>query len=171
MRKVAYLIGAAAVATMMAASPASAQYGRYDSYQDPYYDDRDDGFDVATGIRVAGTIASILGAFRGGVYGQPYGYGYRAPYGYQTRPYGTNDYAYSVNRAVNSCGREAQRASGGGRVEIRDIDRLSNGRLRVRGRYDDLRNSRFGYNRRVDRDRFSCVTFGNGAIQDFRVGG
>jgi hypothetical protein len=48
-------------------------------------------------------------------------------------------YAYAVNNAVNSCGRQAQRVSGGGRVEIRDVDQVSRGRLRVRGVFDDLR--------------------------------
>jgi hypothetical protein len=180
MRKIKYLAGAAAAAAMLAASPAAAQYGGYypDPRYDPRYDDRGDGFDVATGIAVVGTIANILNAFRGGRYGysQPYGYsrpyGYSQPYGYgQSYGYGNYggynyDYAYAVNNAVNSCGREAQRFSGGGRVEIRDVDQVSGGRMRVRGVFDDLRNSRYG---RLDRDGFSCLAYRNGAIQDFDV--
>ena len=177
MRNLKYLLGAAAVSTMLAATPAAAQYGYqpYDRY-DPYYGRRSDGFDVATGIQVVGTIANILNAFRGGMYGNRYGYaqpygGYAQPYGsygYQTGPYGYNyDYAYALNNAVNACGREAQRYSGGGRVEIRDVDRVSGNRLRIRGVFDDLRNSRYG--RRIDRDGFSCLTYGNGQIQDFDV--
>lgn len=173
MRTMKYLIGAAAASAMLAATPAAAQYGRYDPY-DPYYGRQDDGLDIGQGIRVMGAIANVLNAFRGGVYGsrQSYGYGrpygYAQPYGYQSGPYGYNyDYASSLNNAVASCGREAQRISGGGRVEIRDVDRVSGNRLRVRGVFDDLRNSRYG--RRLDRDGFSCLTFGNGAIQDFDV--
>jgi hypothetical protein len=183
LRKIKYLASAAAAAAMLATTPAAAQYGRYQPY-DPYYDRRDDGFDIATGIAVVGTIASILNAVRGGRagYGSPYGYGtsygYGSPYG-QARPYGYSqpygyggqgyDYAYSVNNAVNSCGRQAQRVSGGGRVEIRDVDQVSGGRLRVRGVFDDLRNSRPYSSRRIDRDGFSCLTWGDGRIQNFRV--
>ena len=174
MRNMKYLIGAAAVSTMLAASPAAAQYGRYDPY-DPYYGRQDDGLDVGRGIQVVGAIANILNAFRGGLYGNGnayarpgYSYGYAQPYGYQNGPYGSNyDYAYSLNNAVASCGRQAQLYSGGGRVEIRDVDRVSGNRLRVRGVFDDLRNSRYG--RRIDRDGFSCLTYGNGQIQDFDV--
>jgi hypothetical protein len=165
LRKIKYLAGAAAAAAMLATTPAAAQYGRYQPY-DPYHDRRDDGFDIATGIAVVGTIANILNAFRGGRYGAPYGYG--SPYG---QPYGQQGYGYAqaVNNAVNSCGRQAQRVSGGGRVEIRDVDQVSRGRLRVRGVFDDLRNSnRYDY-RRLDRDRFSCLTYGDGRIQDFDV--
>jgi hypothetical protein len=181
-RKIKMFAGAAAAAAMLAAAPAAAQYGRYDPRYDPYHDDRrGDGFDIATGIAVVGTIAGILNAFRGGGrygYAAPYGYG--QPYGY-ARPYGPQsyggysyDYAYAVNAAVNSCGREAQRAGGGGRVEVRDVDQVSNGRFRVRGVFDDLRNhngwsNRGWSNRRVDRDRFSCLVLGNGRIQDFDV--
>jgi hypothetical protein len=173
------LASAAAAAAMLAAVPAAAQYGRYDPRYDPYYDNRrGDGFDVATGIAVVGTIANVLNALRGGAYGYPgaYGqsYGYGQPYGYG-RPFGQGyggysyDYAYAVNAAVNSCGREAQRAGGGGRVEVRDVDQVSNGRYRVRGVFDDLRNHNSWSNRRVDRDRFSCLVYGNGRIQDFDV--
>lgn len=169
LRRIKYLAGAAAAAAMLAASPAAAQYGRYQPY-DPYYEDRrDDGFDIATGIAVVGTIASILNAFRGGRYGAPYGgYGspYGQPYGYGQQGYG---YAQAVNNAVNSCGRQAQRVSGGGRVEIRDVDQVSRGRLRVRGVFDDLRNSNPYSYRRIDRDGFSCLAFGDGRIQDFDV--
>jgi len=191
--KIKYLAGATAAAAMLAASPAAAQYGPYNPAPryDPYYDRRDDGgFDIATGIAVVGTIASILGAFRsrgtGYGYGSPYGYGtpgygtaygygtpgYGAPYGYGAQSYGqpyggyNYDYAQAVNMAVNSCGREAQLHSYGGRVEIRDVDRVSNGRLKVKGVFDDLRNSRYG---RIDRDGFSCLTWSNGQIQDFDV--
>ncbi len=177
LRKIKYLAGAAAAAAMLATTPAAAQYGRYQPY-DPYYDRRDDGFDIGTGIAVVGTIANILNAFRGGRYGygQPYGYArpYGQPYGY-AQPYGygqsyggySYDYAQSLNNAVNSCGREAQRYSGGGRVEIRDVDRISGGRLRVKGVFDDLRNSNPYSYRRVDRDGFSCLAWGDGRILDF----
>jgi len=175
LRKIKYLAGAAAAAAMLAASPATAQYGRYQPY-DPYYEDRrDDGFDIATGIAVVGTIASILNAFRGGRYGAPYGGGYGSPYGqpygYGQQGYGQQGYGYAqaVNNAVNSCGRQAQRVSGGGRVEIRDVDQVSRGRLRVRGVFDDLRNSNPYSYRRIDRDGFSCLAFGDGRIQDFHV--
>ena len=172
--KIKMLSAAAAAAAMIAATPATSQV-RYDPRYDPYYDDRrHDGFDVATGIAVVGTIAGILNAFRGG-YGQPGAY--RQPYGYgqgYARPYGSYggysyDYAAGVNAAVNSCGHEAQRFSGGGRVEIRDVDQVSNGRFRVRGVFDDLRNYNPYSNRRVDRDGFSCLVYGNGRIQDFDV--
>jgi hypothetical protein len=171
-RKFKLFAAAAAAAAMFAAAPASAQYGRYDPRHDPYYDRRDEGFDIATGIAVVGTIATILQAFRGGGYGYPAPYG--QPYGYG-RPYGQSyggysyDYAAGVNYAVNSCGREAQRVSGGGRIEIRDVDQVSNGRFRVRGVFDDLRNHQPWSARRVDRDRFSCLVWGNGRIQDFNV--
>jgi len=166
MRKIKYLAGAAAAAAMLATTPAAAQYGGYQPY-DPYYDRRDDGFDVATGIAVVGTIANILNAFRGGVYGTPYG---ARPYGYG-QSYGGYGYSYAnaVNVAVNSCGRHAQYLSGGGRVEIRDVDQVSRGRMRVRGVFDDLRNSRPYSYRRVDRDGFSCVVWPNGQIDDFNV--
>jgi hypothetical protein len=175
LRKIKYLAGATAAAAMLATTPAAAQYGRYQPY-DPYYDRRDDGFDIATGIAVVGTIANILNAFRGGRYGAPYGYGtpygqpygqaYGQPYAYGQQGYG---YAYAVNNAVNSCGRQAQRVSGGGRVEIRDVDQVSRGRLRVRGVFDDLRNSNPYSSRRIDRDGFSCLTWSDGRIQDFKV--
>ena len=174
-RKSKLFAGAAAAVAMLASVPASAQYGRYDPRYDPYYDRRgDDGFDIAAGIAVVGTIANILGAFRGGSYGYrtPYGgqpYGYSQPYGYGSSYGGYSyNYAAAVNAAVNSCGREAQRAAGGGRVTVRDVDQVSNGRFRVRGVYDDLRNYN-GWNRRVDRDRFSCLASGNGRILDFDV--
>ena len=181
-RKIKLFAGAAAAVAMFASVPASAQYGRYDQRYDPrydqrydpYYDQRGGGFDIGTGIAVVGTIATILNAFRGGGYGygQPYGYG--QSYGY-ARPYGGSyggysyNYAAAVNAAVNSCGREAQRAAGGGRVTIRDVDQVSNGRFRVRGVYDDLRNYNGWSNRRVDRDGFSCLVYGNGRIQDFDI--
>jgi hypothetical protein len=171
LRKIKYLAGATAAAAMLATTPAAAQYGRYQPY-DPYYDRRDDGFDIATGIAVVGTIANILNAFRGGRYGAPYGYGtpygqaYGQPYAYGQQGYG---YAYAVNNAVNSCGLQAQRVSGGGRVEIRDVDQVSRGRLRVRGVFDDLRNSNPYSSRRIDRDGFSCLTWSDGRIQDFKV--
>jgi hypothetical protein len=174
MRKIKHLASAAAAAAMLATTPAAAQYGRYDPY-DPYYDRRDDGFDISTGIAVVGTIATILNAFRGGGYGTPYGYGsaygYARPHGYGQPYYGgySYDYAYAVNNAVNSCGRQALHYSGGGRVEIRDVDQVSRGRMRVRGVFDDLRNSRpYGYGR-VDRDGFSCIVWPTGRIQDFNV--
>lgn len=153
---------AAAAASTLAATPAAAQFGGY--YPDPYYDRG--GFDIQQGIAVVGTIANILNIVRGGGYGYNNGYGYGAPYG-RSNYYGgySYDYAYAVNNAVNSCGREAQRRAYGGRVEVRDVDRVSGNRLRVRGVYDDLRGSRYG---RIDRDGFSCVTYGNGQIQSFR---
>lgn len=169
--KIKLLAGAAAAAAMLAATPAASQY-RYDPRYDPYYDRRDDGFDIGTGIAVVGTIANILNAFRGGGYGYPGAYG--QPYAYG-RPYGQNyggysyDYAYSVNAAVNSCGREAQRIGAGGRVEIRDVDQVSNGRFRVKGVFDDLRGYDSWSRRRLDRDGFSCLVYGNGRIQDFDV--
>jgi hypothetical protein len=178
--KIKLLSAAAAAAAMIAATPAASQV-RYDPRYDPYYDDRrDDGFDIGTGIAVVGTIANILNAFRGGRgYGYGYGYpgAYGRPYGYNqgyARPYGSYggysyDYAAGVNAAVNSCGYEAQRFSGGGRVEIRDVDQVSNGRFRVRGVFDDLRNHNPYSNRRVDRDSFSCLTWSNGRIQDFDI--
>jgi len=173
--KIKYLAGAAAAAAMLAATPAAAQYGRYYP-ADPYYDRRDHGFDIATGIAVVGTIANILNAFRAGPYGYGAPYGHARPYGYP-QPYGygstyggySYNYAYAVNNAVNSCGREAQRISGGGRVEIREVDQVSGGRLRVRGVFDDLRNSNPYSYRRVDRDGFSCLAWGNGRIQDFDI--
>ncbi len=177
-KKIKMLSAAAAAAAVIAATPAVSQV-RYDPRYDPYYDDRrDDGFDIATGIAVVGTIANVLNAFRGrgygypGAYGRPYGYG--QPYAYG-RPYGSRyggysyDYAAGVNAAVNSCGYEAQRFSAGGRVEIRDVDQVSNGRFRVRGVFDDLRNHNPYSNRRVDRDSFSCLTWSNGRIQDFDI--
>lgn len=158
------MLGAAAVAAILGATPAAAQYGGYDPRHDPYYDRRDDGFDIAAGIAVVGTIANILQAFRGGGrYGYPGAYGSRGYGGY------SYDYSYAVNGAVNSCGRHAQRVSGGGRVEIRDVDQVSNGRFRVRGAFDDLRNHDRWSNRRVDRDRFSCLVWGDGRIQDFDI--
>jgi len=182
-RKIKLLAGATAAAALLAASPAAAQYGRYDPRYDPRYERRDDGFDIAAGIAVVGTIANILNAFRGGGrYGYSQPYGYSRPYGGYGQPYGQGyggysyggysyDQAYALNAAVNSCGHEARRVSAGGRVEIRDVDRVSNGRFRVRGVFDDLRSYDGWRSRRVDRDRFSCLAWGDGRIQDFDVSG
>jgi hypothetical protein len=177
--RIKYLGCAAAAAAMLAATPAASQYRydpRYDQRYDPYYDRRGDGFDIATGIAVVGTIANVLNAFRGRGYGYGYpgGYGqshgYRQPYGYgQTYGGYSYDYASAVNVAVNTCGVQAQRVAAGGRVEIRDVDQVSNGRFRVRGVFDDLRNYDGWNRRRVDRDSFSCLVYGNGRIQDFDV--
>ena len=168
------LIGAAAAAlvTVAAAAPAQAQY-RYDRH------DRRGGIDtedVITGIAVLGGVAAILSALDrdGGRYGYDSRYRYRDNY----------------SAAVNACGYEAERISGGGNVRITDVDRSGRDRYRVRGvvearydrynryaRYDRRYDSRYDrydrYDRRFGgrdgRDDFTCYALGNGRITDFNL--
>ncbi|HEY5724314.1 MAG TPA: hypothetical protein VIT45_18535 [Allosphingosinicella sp.] len=156
-----FITGAAAAAmlTVTAAAPASAQYRHRDSGID--------AGDIATGVAILGGIAAITAAI--GNDGSRYGYGYRNRY--------RDDYTY----AVNACGREAERY-GRGQVQITDVDRRGNNSYRVRGviqagydRYDrgyDRRYDRdYGRNDydRGDRDGFTCTVRGNGRITNFKV--
>ncbi|HEX8526752.1 hypothetical protein [Allosphingosinicella sp.] len=176
-----FLIGAAAaaIATMSAAAPASAQY-------DDRWDRRDgiDRGDVVTGVAVIGGIAAILSALDrdGGRYGSRYRDGY--------------------SNAVNACGYQAERY-GRGNVRITEVDRRSRDRYRVEGvvenagydrrydnrydrRYDDRYDRRYEDRRYEDRryddrryddrytgngygERFSCTAYGNGRIAEFRM--
>lgn len=149
---------AAAMLTVTAAAPASAQYRR---------DRGIDSGDIATGVAILGGIAAITAAINGdsGRYG--YGNRYRYRDGYST--------------AVNACGYEAQRY-GRGEVQILDVDRRGNDSYRVRGvinagydRYDrgydrryDRDYGRYDYDR-GDRDGFTCTARGNGRVTNFRV--
>jgi hypothetical protein len=164
--KLATGAAAAAVVTVGAAAPASAQYyGRTYGYDRYYGRDRGiDAGDIISGVAILGGIAAITSAFSrdAGRYG--YGNQYRYRDGYQN--------------AVNSCGYEAERA-GRGRVRITDVDRTGGDRFRVRGvvesgygggyydRYDRYdRNS--GYNRGYG-ESFSCTARGSGRITNFRL--
>lgn len=156
-----FITGAAAAAmlTVTAAAPASAQYRHRDRGID--------AGDIATGVAILGGIAAITAAINGD--GSRYGYGNR----YRYRDGYTN--------AVNACGYEAERY-GRGRVQILDVDRRGNDSYRVRGviqggydRYDrgydrryDRDYGRYDYDRR-DRDGFTCTARGSGRITNFRV--
>jgi hypothetical protein len=166
-----FMTGAAAAAlvSVSLAAPAQAQFSRYDRY-DPYYRAHNRGSvigDIITGIAVAGGIAAVTSALsRDG-----YRYGSRDSYRYRD---GYRD-------AVNSCAYEAERY-GRGRVRITDVDRRGYDGYRVRGvieggydAYDrgydrrwDRDYGRYDYDRR-DRDSFTCTTYGNGRIADFRL--
>ena len=164
--------GAAAVAAVGFAAPADAQFR--DRYRDR---DGIDAGDIITGVAVLGGIAAIASAI-----GRDDG-----RYGYGTR----DRYRDGYSRAVNACGREAERMARG-RVRITDVDRTGNDRFRVRGiveqgyggydRYDrddgydrDDRYSRGDRYDRYDRydrsgrDDFTCYARGNGRITDFNL--
>ena len=149
---------AAAMLTVTAAAPASAQYRR---------DRGIDAGDIAAGVAILGGIAAITAAIKGD--SSRYGYG--------------NRYRYrdGYSNAVNACGYEAQRYGRGG-VQITDVDRRGNDSYRVRGvinggydRYDrgydrryDRDYGRYDYDR-GDRDGFTCTARGNGRVTNFRV--
>jgi hypothetical protein len=164
--KLATGAAAAALVTVGAAAPASAQYyGRTYGYDNYRYRDRGiDAGDIITGVAILGGIAAITSAFSrdAGRYG--YGNQYRYRDGYQN--------------AVNSCGYEAERF-GRGRVRITDVDRVGSDRFRVRGivesgygggyydrygRYD----RGYGYDRGGYGEGFTCTARGSGRITDFR---
>lgn len=182
-------IAAAAIAGSATAAGAQAYpypYGERDDYR------ARDGIsvgDIAAGVAAVGAIAGMVNAVtgRGGYYGgtpygygaQPYGYGaqsygYPQRYGYgypQGNAYGYGNayggaYGYGAGAAVNSCGAEAQRFARGGQVQVRDVDQVSGGRFRVRGTYQELGHDRYG-RIRAERERFSCLAYGDGRIQDF----
>jgi len=158
-----FMTGAAAAAmlTVGAAAPASAQYDR------PYDRSTERGGlstgDIITGVAVVGGIAAILSAL--GRDGNRYGYENQSRY------------RDSYTAAVNACGYQAERY-GRGQVRITDVDRRSNGSYRVQGvvenGYPDRGYDR-GYDRRYDtRDynygqRFTCEAYADGRIRDFRV--
>ena len=167
MKAVSKLITGAAVAAMIsvgAAAPAEAQYR--DRYRDR--DRGIDGGDIITGIAILGGIAAVTSALSRD--GSRYGYG------------NNNRYRGGYSQAVQSCGYEAQRI-GRGQVRITDVDRTGNDRFRVRGviesnygydrgGYD--RSDRYGryanrYDRRGDREDFTCHARGNGRITDFNL--
>jgi len=159
---------AAAASTLVAVSPASAQY--YDRYNRR---GGIDGNDIAVGVAVIGGVAAILGALDRD--GGRYGYGDRNRYSDRYR----NDYG----AAVNSCGAEAQRA-GRGQVRITDVDRRGSNAYRVEGvvesgyggygrgygdrGYGDRRYDSREYSRDYG-ERFTCTAYGNGRIAEFRM--
>jgi hypothetical protein len=149
--------GAAAVAAISFATPADAQYRRYDRHRGV------DAGDIISGIAVIGGIAAITSAI--GRDDGRYGYGYG------------NRYRSNYNYAVQACANEAQRM-GRGRVQITDVDRAGNDRYRVRGLvqggygggYDRYDRGGYGYDRGgYGRDDFTCTARGNGRITDFRL--
>jgi hypothetical protein len=150
--------GAAAVAAISFASPADAQYRRYDRHNGV------DAGDIITGIAVIGGISAIASAI--GRDDGRYGYGYG------------NRYRSNYNYAVEACANEAQRM-GRGRVQITDVDRVGMDRYRVRGlvqggygsydRYDRYDRGYGGFDRGYGRDDFTCTARGNGRITDFRL--
>jgi hypothetical protein len=114
MKAVTKLITGAATAALLtvSATPAEAQY-RY-----RHRDRGVDAGDIITGVAILGGIAAVASALDrdGGRYG-----------------YGSRDrYRDGYSRAVNACGREAERM-GRGRIRITDVDRTGNDRYRVRG--------------------------------------
>jgi len=172
----------AALVTLTAAAPASAQYRDYDRN----YDNGIGTGDIIRGVAIAGAAAAAIGALRnvmggGGAYGYPQGrYGYpQGGYGYpqggsypQQGAYG-NNYGYGVDYAVNTCGQQAQRY--GGRVSVTDVDRKGSRSFRVRGVIDGANNgydrnygygNRYGYNQRIS---FKCDAREDGRITDFDV--
>jgi hypothetical protein len=159
--------GAAAVAAISFATPADAQYRRYDRHRGI------DAGDIISGIAVIGGIAAITSAI--GRDDGRYGYGYG------------NRYRNNYNYAVQACANEAQRM-GRGRIQITDVDRVGNDRYRVRGLVQGGYGGGYGYDRggydrggydRYDRggydrggygrDDFTCTARGNGQITDFRL--
>jgi hypothetical protein len=154
--------GAAAVAAISFATPADAQYRRYDRHNGV------DAGDIITGVAVIGGIAAIASAI--GRDDGRYGYGYG------------NRYRGGYNYAVQACANEAQRM-GRGRVQVTDVDRVGNDRYRVRGLVQSGYSGGYGYDRggydRYDRgygndrgygrDDFTCTARGNGRITDFRL--
>ncbi|MEA3064736.1 MAG: hypothetical protein QOJ27_1182 [Sphingomonadales bacterium] len=151
--------GAAAVAAISFASPADAQYRRYDRHNGI------DAGDIITGIAVIGGISAIASAV--GRDDGRYGYGYG------------NRYRSNYNYAVQACANEAQRMGRGG-VQITDVDRVGNDRYRVRGLVQAGYGGGYGYDRggydrydRYDRgsgrDDFTFTARGDGRITDFRL--
>ena len=172
MKAVTKLITGAATAALLtvSATPAEAQYRRH-------RDRGVDAGDIITGVAILGGIAAVASALDRD--GGRYGYGAR------------DRYRDGYSRAVESCGREAERMARG-RVRITDVDRTGNDGYRVRGiveqgyggydRYDrDDRYGRYDRNDRYDRydrydrsdrngrDDFTCYARGNGRITDFNL--
>ena len=150
---------AAAVVTVSAAAPASAQYyGR--SYQGRHYDRGIDAGDIITGVAVLGGIAAIASAL-----GREGGYGYG------------NRYRDGYGAAVNACGYEAERYGRGGQISVTDVDRRGSYSYRVRGVIDSgggygYDRGGYGYNRGYDnygRSSFTCTARSDGRVTNFRT--
>lgn len=155
---------AAVLLTTAAATPAEAQYRRYDR--------RDNGIslgDVVLGTIIVGGVAAAVGALSNG--------------NRNTRGYPDNRYGGYGNRqaSVEACAYEAEREASnryGGRAQVRDIDDVDSrgGDYRIRGTLEvrsDYRNDR-GYGRdRYGNDRygrgdqrvnFTCTARGNRVV-------
>ena len=143
-------LAAAAAAMALSAAPAQAQPYPYD----PRYKDRDVVDKVVDGIaRVAGAVAAIT---QGGYYDPRYGHRYGR---------GLERYA------VDACTFEAQRRYGRYgpvRVDVRSVDYLRNGRIRVFGEVD-VRDGRWDRRWRDRRIPFSCDVNRNGRVSRFRT--
>lgn len=152
---------AAALLTTAVATPAEAQYRRYDR--------RGDGIglgEIVLGTIIVGGIVSAIGAL---------GNGNRNTRGYPVSRY---DRYGSRQASVEACAYEAEREASsryGGRAQVRDIDDVDSrgGDYRVRGTLDvrsDYRNDRdYGrddryYGRGEQRVQFSCTARGNRVV-------
>ena len=154
---------AAALVTIGAAAPASAQY------HDPYYD-RDRGIDagdIDRGVAIAGAAAAAIGAITNAARG---GYGY-GNYGYGNRGYGNRgygNYGYGNDRyAIDAC---AHRASRYGQVNVTDVRPRSRSTVRVHGVVDGNYNRGYGYGNRYggyERRTFQCDVRYDGRVTYF----
>lgn len=154
---------AAALVTIGAAAPASAQY------YDPYYD-RDRGVDtgdIVRGVAIAGAAAAAVGAIANAARGYGYGYG---NYGYGNRAYGNRaygygNYGYNDRYAVDAC---TYRASRYGRVNVTQVYPRSRTSMRVEGVVDSGYNRGWGYGR-YERRAFTCNVRYDGRVTSFRT--
>jgi hypothetical protein len=151
------MTGAAAAAALgLAAAPAQAQYYDY------RYDNRDNTGRVVAGIAAAvGAVAVASAVASQGRWGHDPRVGWGHDRGFE-------------RHAVQTCSWEADRRLsnrwGRARVDVRDVQWLRNGRIRVLGAAEiGGRHDRWDRRYAVDRRAFTCEVDRNGRVRSFRT--
>jgi len=187
------LAGGAALAALVSAAPASAQY--YPGY----------GYGYGGGDVLSSVIGSVITGGYGSPYGSRYGYGYGSPYGYGSyggygygspygyggygTPYGYGGYGSNYgNRplagnsqyAIGQCmGAVQQRLNstypaGQGTAKVlgvSDVQPRNQGGMLVSGVANSGRSNAYGYNGQLPVDlTFTCKTDQSGQVSSIEVG-